>query len=294
MSIIPHDTLGNVLGELGAAVGTPRRDGVSEIVGSATLSVMRRTGVGRRLLFDRSMREVRRRMETEGDVGDVLDTVLDIQPGYRPYRISVMQLRDELASLVSLLREERPTTVVEIGTARGGSLYVWSRCLDSAETIVSVDLPAGRFGGGYERRKAEIFRTFAPSKRMRFVRGDSHDESTYETVQETLDGEIDFLFVDGDRTYEGVKRDFEMYGDLVADDGIVAFHDIVPHPDHESVVEERRETVADLEDRHLVWGHDHPDCNVDRLWDELVDRYETTEFVSHPQQTWGGIGVVHL
>jgi len=46
-----------------------------------------------------------------------------------------------------------------------------------------------------------------------------------------LNGEpLDFLFIDGDHTYEGVKRDFEMYSPLVRNGGIIAFHDIVKHP----------------------------------------------------------------
>jgi predicted O-methyltransferase YrrM len=39
--------------------------------------------------------------------------------------------------------------------------------------------------------------------------------------------EGDFLFIDGDHTYQGVKQDFQMYSPLVKKGGIVAFHDIV-------------------------------------------------------------------
>jgi hypothetical protein len=40
----------------------------------------------------------------------------------------------------------------------------------------------------------------------------------------------DFLFIDGDHTYEGVEGDFEMYSPLVRRGGTIAFHDIVPGP----------------------------------------------------------------
>jgi predicted O-methyltransferase YrrM len=43
-------------------------------------------------------------------------------------------------------------------------------------------------------------------------------------------GNVDFLFIDGDHRYEGVKRDFEMYSPLVRRERIIAFHDIVPEP----------------------------------------------------------------
>ncbi|MEO0196406.1 MAG: class I SAM-dependent methyltransferase [candidate division WOR-3 bacterium] len=38
---------------------------------------------------------------------------------------------------------------------------------------------------------------------------------------------LDFLFIEGNHSYEGVKMDFEMYFPLVRKGGIIAFHDIV-------------------------------------------------------------------
>jgi hypothetical protein len=42
------------------------------------------------------------------------------------------------------------------------------------------------------------------------------------------DKKVDFLFIDADHSYEGIKKDFEMYSLLVRKGGIIAFHDIVP------------------------------------------------------------------
>ena len=43
---------------------------------------------------------------------------------------------------------------------------------------------------------------------------------------------LDFLFIDADHSYEGVKKDFEMYRELVGKGGIIAFHDIcIPKPE---------------------------------------------------------------
>jgi hypothetical protein len=48
---------------------------------------------------------------------------------------------------------------LEIGTARGGTLFFLTRLASPHATIVSVDLPGGPFGGGYPRRRALLSNT---------------------------------------------------------------------------------------------------------------------------------------
>ena len=46
-------------------------------------------------------------------------------------------------------------------------------------------------------------------------------------IKEVLNnGKIDFLFIDADHSYKGVKKDFKMYSPLVRLGGIIAFRDI--------------------------------------------------------------------
>jgi predicted O-methyltransferase YrrM len=89
-------------------------------------------------------------------------------------------------------------------------------------------------------------------------------------VLQILDGEkLDYLFIDGDHTYAGVKRDFEMYSPLVRSGGQVAFHDIAEHT---------RE----------------PSCEVDKFWNEIKQHYRHREMIENPKQGWAGIGVLFL
>ena len=75
-----------------------------------------------------------------------------------------------------------------------------------------------------------MYNSFTLSEQKLFLlRVDSHKEETLKQVKAILGmTKLDFLFIDGDHTYEGVKKDFEMYSVLVKQEGIIAFHDIVP------------------------------------------------------------------
>ena len=83
------------------------------------------------------------------------------------------------------------------------------------------------------------------------------------------DGKTDFLFIDGDHTYQGVKADFEMYAPLVRPGGLVVFHDICKHAEA-------------------------MDCHVDRFWQEIKNERQTREFVDNRDQGTCGIGVIEL
>lgn len=235
-------------------------------------------------------------LKEDKSLENILDTVLEVHPGFGAYELAVLQLRDELSELVELVDENDPEVIMEIGTAQGGTLYTWSQYIDSVTQCISIDIPGRVFASGFYERRQQFFSEFSNEKEFSFVWQSSHlDETRRKLEHEVLasSDDVDFLFIDGDHTYDGVKRDFEMYSDLVSDAGIIAFHDIVPHPNESSVIDERR-NVSSAQDRHLRWTKAHPDCQVNKFWNEIKDDYRTTEIISHPEQTWGGIGVIHL
>jgi len=61
------------------------------------------------------------------------------------------------------------------------------------------------------------------SQYWQLIVGDSHSERVFNQVK---DKKFDILFIDGDHSYEGVKKDFEMYAPLVKDRGLILMHDI--------------------------------------------------------------------
>jgi len=105
---------------------------------------------------------------------------------------------------------------------------------------------------------------------IHLIREDSHALATLNMVKKALKGrKLDLLFIDGDHTYKGVKRDFEMHNKLASKGGIIAFHDVCPHLPQTG-------------------------CEVDKFWCEIKDEYEHVEIVRDWKQGWAGIGVLYV
>ena len=86
-----------------------------------------------------------------------------------------MQVRGEIISLMHKLEQHQPKVVVEIGTAAGGTLYLWTRIATLDAVIISLDLPQGPFGGGYSSVKVPFYKGLArPGQMVHLLRVNSH------------------------------------------------------------------------------------------------------------------------
>lgn len=114
--------------------------------------------------------------------------------------------------------------ILEIGTHTGGFLYLLIAYGQQPNLVLSVDLP-------WQEHEYQVgkFRELY-SDRVQFIVGSSHADETVKQVEASLDaapaGPLDFLFLDGDHSYDGVRLDFVQYGALVKPGGWVGFHDI--------------------------------------------------------------------
>jgi cephalosporin hydroxylase len=188
-------------------------------------------GFGRSVLAGMSLRRRARHANTPGEA-------LELTKAFRAWGLGIPahQVTSEVEPFLAMIARERPRTVVEIGSAEGGSLFLWSRAASESATIVSIDHPAGRWGGGRPIQRLPLHRSLArKDQRLKLFRRDSHDPSMPARLRRFLrKGEVDFLFIDGDHTYEGVRLDYEMYRGFVRTGGFIAFHD-VNHPDDDDV-----------------------------------------------------------
>ena len=184
------------------------------------------------------------------------------------YNLGMTQNHKEILGAAEFFKNLKVHNFMEIGTDKGGSFAIWSK-LSTDGIRVSVDLPHGNFGTN----------TYDPTKRDNYLRslgsnvhtywGDSHSLDMLKKVEQRLNGLLlDFMFIDGDHTYEGVKADFEMYKHLVKPGGWIAFHDIKDTEFHRSA-----------------------NCRVDQLWSELEgNKHEFVDWTSN----YGGIGFIQV
>lgn len=187
----------------------------------------------------------------------------------RARRVGLVQRMPEIRELFRRVRRLRPRRVLEIGTAYGGSLYLWTRASAPDAQVISVDLSPWEPDDPWEARKVEQFQAFGRRRQtIELIRADSHDPASLNAVRAALGHEpLDFLFVDGDHAYDGVRRDVAEYGALLRPGGLIALHDIHPHS--------------------KGWGGDVP-----RLWRELRATRRTEELVADRGQDGFGIGLM--
>jgi predicted O-methyltransferase YrrM len=174
---------------------------------------------------------------------------------------SAVQNPNELRAFLELVRERRPRTLLEIGTATGGTFYCLSQLADPSALLISMDFLGGNYGGGQTNVECKLFESFGPAtQKFEFIRERSFLQSSLAKLRQILDGRaLDLLFIDGDHSYAAVKSDYEMYHPFVAADGMIAFHDIVEIPK-----------------QFEAWSRGN---EVAIFWRELSPRIEGREFI---------------
>ncbi|HTP28224.1 MAG TPA: class I SAM-dependent methyltransferase [Anaeromyxobacteraceae bacterium] len=196
-------------------------------------------------------------------VDDAVDRALDLGT-LGNFKIGTQQVPQEIRWLSRRVAELQPRTVLEIGTARGGTLFIWAQI--ASRLAVSCDVVPP----GVRREVLESFPPPGSQCRVVLLTGNSHEPAFRERVVRTLDGEaVDFLFIDGDHTEAGVEADFEDYRGLVRSGGLVAFHDIAERQALES-------------------------NQVQHFWRRLRGRMPVEECIADPGQVGYGIGLVRV
>ncbi len=178
------------------------------------------------------------------------------------FTIKTHQIPSEITRLARTVAEIKPKIIIEIGTARGGTLLIWSSL--ASEQAISCDLVH------HDAQKPVLEALPPPGSKckVKLLTGNSHEAAFKQRVAQELNGrKADFLFIDGDHTEAGVTADYNDYKEFVRPGGIIAFHDIV-------------------ENQPLATNQ------VYHLWKRLKLVANVQEFVADPNQCGFGIGLL--
>ncbi|HEV7858352.1 MAG TPA: CmcI family methyltransferase [Pyrinomonadaceae bacterium] len=187
-------------------------------------------------------------------------------PFFRP-----LQKRSEILRLLERVRELKPTAILEVGAAGGGTTFLLAGAAAPLATIITLDF-------SFNKSRQSAVKCFAlAGQQMICLKHDSQTMIARRAVEASLKGRaLDLLYLDGDHSYEGVKADFKLYSPLVRPGGMIVFHDIV----------EDYRTRYGIETRSYVGG-------VPRFWSEIKSAHAPVEeMIEDEAQDGYGIGVL--
>jgi hypothetical protein len=109
----------------------------------------------------------------------------------------------------------RSTVALALGAQQGNRSSVYA--IDPQEDFIGVK--GGHYGGADRHAFMEKMVALDTAHNVRLINLPS------QAVGKVWDKEIGLLWLDGDHSYEGVKADYEIWKEHLADTGLIAFHD---------------------------------------------------------------------
>ena len=115
--------------------------------------------------------------------------------------------------------------LAEIGVWHGVTTARLKRAMNPAGELSAVDpYPTGRLGFSMQERIAHSEVERVRGGRIRWIKATGKDAAVGH-------GKVDFVFIDGDHTEDGLLADWHAWSGLVEPGGIVALHDSHSTPD---------------------------------------------------------------
>lgn len=178
----------------------------------------------------------------------------------------VAQKKYELLMLQELLKKEKIERILEVGTWTGGTALLWAKMVSKYDDGIVFCCDLGFNYGTHYANEAEtcimreypsqVYAVTPYAKYIKELSGDTHDPDFIARVKQETGGRVDFMFIDGDHAYEGVKADFNNFYQFVRPGGHIAFHDIIDS------------------EHHRKYG-----CYVAQFWNEIKTQFEHWEFI---------------
>jgi len=130
---------------------------------------------------------------------------------------------DEASYLFRAVRQFQPRQIVEIGRWLGGSTVLISTAKSRDAVFTSLDIKM------FDDKKLPFVREHAEDSNVQQFLNRIGDTNTHMLVADSRkyvpDSKIDFLFLDGDHSYEGIKADYDHWVQFLNPGAHLLFHD---------------------------------------------------------------------
>jgi cephalosporin hydroxylase len=131
---------------------------------------------------------------------------------------SFQQVYEEILTFSYWVAGFKPHNILEIGF-KGSTFHIFSELSTGKKAAVDIE----------DKFRTQVAHHMMYGQDFKLFIENSQTPETRDKVKEFCP-EYDLIFIDGDHRYEGVKRDFELYKNLLSPRGFVVFHDT--DPDH--------------------------------------------------------------
>jgi predicted O-methyltransferase YrrM len=155
---------------------------------------------------------------------NVLPSFLQLYAG-GPKKLGPVFAKDALL-LFALTRMLMPNAIIEIGVGLAASDVAFAEAIrqNGRGHLFAVDLRESSID-----RSRRLLGYHGLARFVTFFEGNSRGLPTRDQVAAAA-SKAEILFIDGDHSFEGVRADFELFHELVADGGVIVFHDVGPFP----------------------------------------------------------------
>lgn len=188
---------------------------------------------------------------------------LEVHGGFFAFRAHEMPLLlpHEQLVLAALVRHLKPRRLVEFGTAHGQGTYALAANSPAEAEVYTIDLARlDDYGVKCMRGDPDLGRCLRGVPQAAKVRQvlRQHAGDLAEPLP-GLRGTCDFLFIDGDHGYEGVRTDTLTALELAGDGAVLLWHDFYAFPSYVAEPREKRGVFPWLNElaaeRRLVMRH---------------------------------------
>lgn len=189
---------------------------------------------------------------------------------------NIEQKPEEYKQLINLLQSKSSKKyALEIGSNYGGTTVGFCNIFDN---VITIDI---KYHENFDKLKQKF-------PNYNYLISDSKSNDTVNFIK-SLGIKFDFIFIDGDHSYDGVKNDYEKYKQFLSSDGHIGFHDTVSsehNKKHNICVDVFWNEIKNLYKNSYEYFCDTKTLQyrTDNLFHQIIKDVE--------YKLWGGIGVI--